>query len=225
MFLAKKIIITFFGPPGSGKGTQAEILGAKLGVPVISPGDLLRHECEIGTALGKVADNKMSHGELVTDEIIEQIIDNRLYKRDANRGFVTDGYPRHMKQMRLFESRLKNTIIDKDRIIAVYIDLDDETVKKRIDGRRVCDCGAAYHIQHQQPAQEVICDHCGGRLYQRRDDRADIVEDRLAGYHSRIKPLISYFTDNYRLLTVSDDKSVADTEADIWQQLNAVVRL
>lgn len=225
MFLSKKIIITFFGPPGSGKGTQADILAAKLGVPVISPGELLRHERDEGTALGRVAANKMMHGELVPDKIIEQIIDKRLNKRDANRGFVTDGYPRHIKQLKYFEERLQNTIVDNDRIIAVYIDLKDETVKNRINGRRVCDCGAAYHLEHNRPEREGVCDHCGGKLYQRRDDRPDIVEERLAGFRRRIKPLLKHFRERHKVITVSGDKSIKETEAEIWQELNNLIKL
>jgi adenylate kinase len=225
MFLSKKLIIIFFGPPGSGKGTQADILAAKIGIPVISPGELLRHERDTGTAIGRVVENKMAHGELVSDEIIEQIIDRRLDKRDANKGFITDGYPRHTKQLNLFEVRLKNDVVEKDRVVAVYIDIDDETVKARIGGRRVCDCGAAYHIVHNKPEREGVCDTCGGQLYQRRDDHPDIVSDRLQGFHRRIKPLLKHFQESHRLMEISGDKSIEETEAEIWQALNKTIKL
>lgn len=225
MFLFKKLIITFFGPPGSGKGTQADVLAVKIGIPVISPGELLRHERDAGTAIGKVVENKMAHGELVSDEIIEQIIDYRLSKRDANKGFITDGYPRHIKQLNLFEARLKNTIVENNRVIALYIDLNDEVVKNRIGGRRVCDCGAAYHIEHNKPEREGVCDNCGGCLYQRRDDHPDIVADRLRGFHKRIKPLLKHFQESYQLVSIKGDKNIKDTEAEIWQALNNIIKL
>lgn len=188
----KKVII-FFGPPGSGKGTQADVLGEKLNLPVISPGELLRHERDTGTELGKKVSDKLAKGELVSDELVENILDNRLAKDDAGAGFVLDGFPRDLQQLGYLEKKFKEILTENDEITAIYIDVSDEEVKRRIGGRRVCDCGAAYHLVYKAPRKEGICDLCGAEIYIRKDDKPEIMAGRLERFHQRIGQILENF--------------------------------
>lgn len=217
----RKKIIVFFGPPGSGKGTQADMLGEMLHVPVISPGELLRHERDAGTELGKQVEEKITHGILVSDEIVENMLDKRLEKDDVKNGFVLDGYPRRKEQIEFFSKRVEPIIGDNGFVLAIYINVSDDEVKHRIGGRRVCDCGTSYHIVNNPPKQEGLCDLCGSALYQREDDKPEILHDRLRDFHVGIKPLLDFFEKDHELVRVDGHKHIDEIKNDIWEIITA----
>lgn len=214
----KKNIIIFFGPPGSGKGTQADILGEALNFPVISPGELLRHERDRGTKLGKQAAGLLAKGLLVSDEIVEDILNKRLKKRDVSKGYILDGYPRREEQLNLLNKRLAS-YRQKPKVTAVYIDVHDQEIKKRLSGRRVCDCGAAYHVKYNPPKKQGICDLCGTKLYQRKDDAPVIVRGRLSRFHKRISPILRYFKKDNRFFKVNGEQAIKEIQKEILVKL------
>lgn len=203
----KKVII-FFGPPGSGKGTQSDMLGEKLALPVISPGELLRHERDAGTELGKKVADKMAKGELVPDDLVENILDERLEKDDTKFGFILDGFPRDIDQLEYLEEKFKKILNKDDEVAAVYIDLSDKEVKFRIGGRRVCDCGAAYHLAYKPTKKEGICDLCGAAIYIREDDKPEVMANRLNGFHKRIGPILEIFQKKGNLIKIDGEKDI-----------------
>lgn len=218
----KKIII-FFGPPGSGKGTQSDILGKKLKLPVISLGELLRHEEEKKTNLGlKVAAN-LAKGKLVSDKIIEKMLDKRMVKSDTVKGFILDGYPRRGDQLNSFKKRLTKIIKSGDLILSIYIDVSDREVKKRVSGRRVCDCGAAYHVVYNPPRKKDICDLCGKKITQREDDKPKVVRDRLIHFHKVMKPIINYFKNDYLFIEVNGEQSIKKIEKEIYKKVKDLI--
>jgi len=217
-----KIIIIFFGPPGSGKGTQAKIINKKINLPIISPGNLFRHEQSEKTRIGIRIAGYIKNGELVPDSIVNEIIDKRLLVNDTKEGFIFDGYPRRKSQLKMLSKQLKKVAGNSDKIIAVYINTGDKKVIERVSGRRVCECGASYHIKTDPPKIEGVCDSCGLKLHQREDDAPEIVKNRLKNFHKRIKPLINYFRDNYFLITVDGDKSINEVEKEVWQKLKKI---
>jgi adenylate kinase len=214
----KKYLI-FFGPPGSGKGTQVDILAAGLRLPVISPGELLRHEEEIRSKLGLKVRGLIDNGKMVPDQIIEHIIDLRLKRKDAKNGAVFDGYPRRMTQLRNLIKRLKRLAVPKDFVYAVYIHVRDSEVKKRITNRRVCDCGASYHLTINPPKAKNKCDLCGRKLKTRPDDKPKVVSDRLKDYHANIKPLVGYFNRHHELLNINGEQNIKKVQGDILKEL------
>lgn len=218
--MTKKIYL-FFGPPGSGKGTQSDILGRKLKLPVISPGELLRHEIEKKSKIGLTVQSSMSQGKLVSDGIIEKMLDKRLAKPDTKKGFIMDGYPRREQQLVFLKRKLKKILKPGDKLMAINIDVSDKEVKKRVTGRRVCDCGAAYHLQYNPPKKIGRCDLCGKKLEQREDDKPKIVKERLHYYHHVIKSIIHYFRDAYVLLNINGERSIKIIEKEILSKVKA----
>lgn len=218
-----KTIIIFLGPPGSGKGTQADMLGEKLNLPVISPGELLRHERDSHTPIGKKVEKYLASGKLVSDVIIEKILLKRFLRRDANNGFVLDGFPRNGKQLSFLKKTLKNITEEDDRIFAFYISVKDSEVKKRIGGRRVCDCGASYHVLYSPPKKSGICDLCGEKLYQRKDDKASVLKDRLQGFHKRIKVIKDYFDKKNILVKIDGEQGIKKIKKDIERELKSFI--
>ena len=214
-----KKIIVFFGPPGSGKGTQAEMLSRKTGLPVISPGELFRREQENKTKIGKQITENMSKGELVPDKIVGEIIDKRLMMDDTKEGFILDGYPRRKSQLKMLKKIFKKGATKSEKVIAVFIDTSDKSVMERISGRRVCGCGASYHIKINPSKKEGVCDICGLGLHQREDDKPEVIRHRLKNFHKRIKPLINHFRDNYSLFIVDGDNSIKEVEKEIRKKL------
>ncbi|MFH0923591.1 MAG: nucleoside monophosphate kinase [Candidatus Falkowbacteria bacterium] len=218
MRYARKYLI-FFGPPASGKGTQADKLGEKLNLPVISPGELLRHERDCGTEIGKQAESILNRGGLVSDKIIEKIINKRLAKRDVKQGFLLDGYPRAISQLKFLNNKFKKIASDKDMILAVYIHVSAKEVKKRIAGRRVCDCGTSYHTIYNPPKKQGICDLCGAKLYKRKDDSAEIIKIRVDRFNKNIKPILKHYKKNNILININGEQSIAEVEQDIWKSV------
>jgi len=183
--------IVLLGPPGSGKGTQAKMIAEKYGVVHISTGDILRENVRNGTALGVEAKKFMEAGKLVPDSLLIDIIKDRLAKDDVKNGWMLDGYPRTMPQAEAMDKILPN--LGQKIDVVLNIDVPDEELVKRVTGRRMCKCGATYHVQFNPPKVEGKCDACGGELYQRADDTEETVKERVQAYHAQTQPLIDYY--------------------------------
>jgi adenylate kinase len=184
--------LILFGPPGAGKGTQAERLKLDFRLPFISTGDMLRQNVKEGTELGKRAKEFMDAGDLVPDELIVAMAAERLHESDAQDGFILDGFPRTIEQAKALDNQL--TEMKRRVTAAILIDVPDEEVVRRISGRRVCvKAGHNYHIEFDPPKREGICDQDGSRLIQRDDDKPDVVRNRLEVYHNQTEPLIEYY--------------------------------
>lgn len=214
-----KTILIFFGPPGSGKGTQADMLALKLRLPVISPGELLRYEVNTKTKIGKEVKERLANGKMVPDEIVNKIIDKRLAEKDTKRGFVLDGYPRRKQQLEVLKKKLEKITNEEDNIYAVLINVKDSEVKKRLGGRRVSDCGASYHIKFNPPKKKGICDICDKRLYIREDDRPKVIVNRLASYKKRINFLFNYWNSEKKLIIIDGNQSIKKVEKDILREM------
>ena len=184
--------LVLLGPPGAGKGTQARLLEGKLHVPQIASGDLLRTAVRDQTALGIQAKSFMDNGGLVPDELVLEMIAERLDRPDAHRGFILDGFPRNVAQAEALGSILdrRNEALDK----VVAITLSEEEIVKRISGRRTCrSCGSMYHVVFEPPRNDNTCDKCGAELYQREDDAEHTVRARLRVYTTETRPLLDYY--------------------------------
>jgi adenylate kinase len=184
--------IVLFGPPGAGKGTQAKELTKKYGIPHISPGDILRANVRDGTELGMKAKEYEDRGELVPDTVLIGLIRNRLNEPDCKEGYLLDGYPRTIPQADALDIILRE--IGKPLDVVINIDVSDDSLVERLSGRRTCPtCGESYHVVFNPPEQQGVCDACGSQLYQREDDREEVIRQRLAVYNQKTKPLIDYY--------------------------------
>ncbi len=192
--------IVLLGGPGSGKGTQAQKLINKLGVPQISTGDIFRAAVKEGTPMGLKAKAFMEQGELVPDDVVIGVVEERLTKPDLDKGYMLDGFPRTAAQAEALDKILASQSKKLDHV--VLVDVPDEELVKRLTGRRTCrnsDCGKMYHVMFNPPKKEGICDSCGSELYQRADDSELTIRERLSVYNSQTSPLIDYY-DNKGLL-------------------------
>ncbi len=196
-----------FGPPGSGKGTQAKLLSEKYDVPHISTGDILRGNLNNETKLGLEAKTYMDKGELVPDDVLIGIIKDRLSQLDCASGFLLDGYPRTLPQAEALSKILSE--LGKNLDVVLNIDVPDEELLKRLAGRRMCVCGASYHILFNKPKQEGICDLCGSKLYQRDDDKEEAILNRLDVYKNQTRPLIDHYTQAGVMLTINGAADIA----------------
>lgn len=184
--------LILLGGPGAGKGTQAKKLIEKYGIPQISTGDILRAAVKKGTELGLKAKSYMDQGKLVPDELIIDIIEERLKQPDCQKGYMLDGFPRTVVQADALDNLLKRMESKIDHVIS--IDVDKEELVKRLTGRRTCrQCGAMYHVMFNPPKKEDVCDNCDGELYQRDDDNEKTVRSRLDVYEKQTYPLIQYY--------------------------------
>jgi adenylate kinase len=205
--------IILLGPPGAGKGTQAKKISEYYSIPHISTGDILRENISNNTSLGLKARSYMSRGELVPDGLLITIIRDRLSKPDCRDGFLLDGYPRTVPQADALAMILTES---GKRIDAVLnIEVDDEGLIKRLSGRRMCTCGASYHLIFNPPEKEGICDKCKGTLYQREDDRPEAVRNRLIVYKKQTQPLIEYYNKKGILKIIDGDKDIRQIFEDI----------
>ncbi len=200
--------IIFLGAPGAGKGTQAEIVSETLAIPTVSTGNIIRAALKNGTAMGLKARAYIEAGDLVPDDVVIGIIQERLAEDDCANGFILDGFPRTIPQAQALDDM--GIVIDK----VIDIEVPDEKIARRLSGRRVCRaCGNSYHIEYKKPASEGICDACGGELVQRSDDAPETVLERLAVYHEKTEPLKAYYEKQNKLFIVEGQEEVADTTA------------
>ena len=200
--------IIFLGAPGAGKGTQAEIVSAKLAIPTVSTGNIIRAALKNGTPMGLQAKSFIEAGKLVPDEVVIGIIKDRLAEDDCKNGFILDGFPRTIPQAEALDAM--GITIDK----VIDIEVADEKIAKRMSGRRVCKaCGNSYHLEYKKPAVDGVCDACGGELVQRKDDAPETVLERLKVYHDETEPLKSYYEKQGKLFIVEGQEEVADTTA------------
>lgn len=184
--------LILLGPPGAGKGTQAARICQKYSIPHISTGDIFRMHIKQGTDFGKKAQEYMNKGELVPDDLVLEIAEARLMEEDCRHGFLLDGFPRTVHQAEQLDIFLNNRNLSIDKVLD--IDIDKEILMTRLIGRRVCrSCGATYHVINMPPQKEGVCDICGGELYQRSDDAAATVENRIEVYMALTMPLVEYY--------------------------------
>lgn len=193
------------GPPGAGKGTQAAKLVEKYGIPQISTGDIFRKNIKEGTALGKKAQEYMNAGELVPDELVVDLVVDRLGQEDCKNGYLLDGFPRTIFQAQELDKYLSENNQELDAVL--NFEVGHDTLIERLTGRRVCkECGAGYHIKGLPPKKEGICDKCGGELEQRKDDTAATAENRIAVYKESTAPLIDYYKENGKLMNFNAEQ-------------------
>lgn len=204
------------GPPGAGKGTQAVRLVEKYEIPHISTGDIFRKNIKEGTELGKKAQEYMNAGALVPDELVVDLVKDRLQQDDCKNGFLLDGFPRTIFQAEKLDEFLSESNLKMD--IVINLKVEKEALIKRLTGRRVCkDCGASYHIVNIPPKKEGVCDICGGELIQRKDDNIETVENRINVYEEQTAPLIGYYKEAGSLVDF-------DGEASLDEVFNAIVQ-
>ena len=205
--------LVILGAPGAGKGTQAGLLADRLGIPTISTGNLLRAAMQQGTELGKQVKEAMDAGKVVSDELIIQLVKERLGQEDCKDGYLLDGFPRTLAQAKALSGFAK---IDG----ALSIEVSDSEIEHRMEGRRICSqCQATYHVEDNPPKVEGICDKCGGQLVIRKDDTHDVVENRLHIYHEETEPVKEYYRQEGLLLAVRGQKKLADTTQLVFDAL------
>ena len=208
--------LILLGSPGAGKGTQAEVISAKLGIPQISTGNILREAVKNGTECGLKAKSYMESGALVPDEVVIGILKDRIAEDDCKNGFILDGFPRTVPQAEALEAMGVN--IDK----VLSIDVPDADIQARISGRRVCEkCGASYHVDFKPTKVEGICDKCGGKAVQRKDDAPETVIERLKTYHVQTAPLADFYAAKGKLTRVKGLDGVEATSKVVLEALNA----
>lgn len=214
--------IVLLGAPGSGKGTQAKQLVDKYNIPQISTGDLLRAAVSAGTDLGKRAKATMDAGQLVTDDIVLGIIQERLTEPDSKNGFILDGFPRNIPQAQSLDAMLAR--VGKPLQLSLLVDVDTEVLMKRITGRRTCgSCGAIYNIYFSPPSEPGKCDKCGGVLQHRSDDNESTVRNRLQVYEQQTAPLVSYYKAQGKLRTVKGVGSINGIFVNICDMIEAQI--
>lgn len=203
--------LVFLGAPGVGKGTQAEMVAAKLAIPKISTGDLLRTGVAQKTPLGLEAQQYMTRGELVPDNVVIGLVAEKIASSECEKGFILDGFPRTILQADALSGILQEQEVSLDRVI--YFVIPREEVVKRLSGRRSCSaCTAVYHVDYVPPQQEGRCDECGAALVQRSDDKRETVESRLVVYEEQTAPLIDYYQEKHVLAELDGTGSVEEVQ-------------
>jgi len=235
------MILILLGPPGSGKGTQASLLSEKYGIPSISTGDILRQSIESQEELGLKAKKYMDEGALVPDELVIEIVKFRLVKPDCKRGFMLDGFPRTVTQAEALDSLLDKPLtpfnnppaplwkgdkvdsLDYSLSAVINIDVKDEVVIERLSGRRISrNCNQTYHTVSSPPKTVGICDNCGGTLYQRDDDKPEVIKKRLQVYMIQTAPLIRYYQEKGKFISINGDREIEEIYEDIVKSLDLV---
>lgn len=207
--------LILMGAPGAGKGTQSAKISEKYNIPAIATGDILRGAIKAGTELGKAAKSYIDAGQLVPDSVVIGIIKEYLASDACKNGFILDGFPRSIPQAEALDEM--GVRID----VVLSIEVADEKIVERMSGRRVCSCGASYHVLYNPPKAENVCDKCGAELYVRADDAAETVKNRLATFHAQTEPLKDYYSNKGLLVTVEGQEEVADTTALVYRALQA----
>ena len=210
--------LILLGAPGAGKGTQAEMLAAKLQIPTISTGNMLREAIANGTELGKQAKQAMDEGRLVSDELVLGIVKERTAKPDCQNGFILDGVPRTLAQAKA----LDEMGVKLDHVVS--LEIDDAVIEGRMTGRRVCPkCGASFHITANPPKKDNTCDQCGAELIVRKDDAPETVKSRLVVYHQSTEVLKDYYAAQGKLRLIQGDQSIEGAFKDILEALGVKV--
>ena len=205
--------LILMGAPGAGKGTQSAKISEKYHIPAIATGDILRAAIKEGTELGKAAKSYIDAGKLVPDEVVIGIIKEKISSDECKNGFILDGFPRSIPQAEALDSL--GIQID----VVLSIEVEDEKIIERMGGRRVCSCGASYHVAYNPPKTEGVCDKCGAALYIRADDAAETVKNRLQTFHAQTEPLKEYYSKKGNLAVVEGQEEVADTTALVFEAL------
>ena len=201
------MIVILLGAPGAGKGTQGSLISKQFAIPQISTGDILRSEVKKSTELGRQAKNFMDKGELVPDDIIIEMMENRIRTSDCSNGFILDGFPRTVEQADALRKMLDKNSLDLN--CALLIDVPEDVIIERLTGRRVCpNCGEVYHLQYNPPKKDDVCDKCGAKLIQRDDDRKETVKNRLDVYNRSTAPLINYYERLGKLIKINGMGSI-----------------
>jgi len=213
--------LVILGPPGSGKGTRAKIIGRVYGIPVVTTGDMLREAVSEGTELGRLAEAYMKRGELVRDDIVIGIVEERFSKPDVEEGFVLDGFPRSVKQAEALDRILVKMGIALD--IVLNVTARSETILGRLSLRRSCPkCGAVYHIKDMPPKQEGICDECGSPLVQRDDDKEEIILHRLEVYRDQTVPILERYKKAGKVKEISGELEIDQIIDEVKRVLGGV---
>ncbi len=206
--------IVIFGPQGSGKGTQAELIARRHGWPYISTGDIFRYHLKNQTPLGQKVAEYINAGQLVPDELTNKIVQDRILQPDCAVGFVLDGYPRNKSQLEFLAGI---TQID----LAIGIELNDQQAVTRLGGRLACKCGLSYHLEFNPPKKEGICDKCGEQLFKRDDDQAGAIRKRLEIYHQETEPLLAIYEKQGILQQLDGSKSIEE----VYQQIDQIIKV
>jgi adenylate kinase len=213
--------LVLMGLPGAGKGTQADKIVVKYNIPHISTGDIFRAAIKEGTELGLKAKSFMDQGALVPDEVTIGIVRERLSKDDCVNGFLLDGFPRTVAQAEALDTMLAD--LDRKIDYVINIDVDQSILMERLTGRRICkNCGATYHLVFNPPAKEGVCDRCAGELYQRADDNAETVHNRLEVNIQQTKPLLNFYEDKGYLRNINGQQDIDKVFADIEELLGGL---
>jgi adenylate kinase len=215
--------LVLVGPPGAGKGTQAQYISSNLSIPKISTGDIFRFNVSSGTELGRQAKAFMDRGDLVPDEVTIAMVSSRLQEDDAQDGFLLDGFPRNVPQA---ETLKKMLAVWESRLdIVLELVVDDDEVVRRLSGRRTCrKCGRIWHVVFDPPSRQGLCDDCGGELFQRDDDREQTIRHRLDVYQQQTRPLIAYYADEGTLLGIDATGPVEEITDRAMSALRRFVR-
>ena len=208
--------LILMGAPGAGKGTQAVKISEKFNIPAISTGNILRRVIADGTEMGMKAKPYMDAGQFVPDEVVIGIIKDYLATDVCKNGFILDGFPRSLPQAKALDAMGGN--IDA----VVSIDVADDVIVERMSGRRVCACGASYHVVYNPPVKTDVCDKCGNALYIRADDNAETVQNRLKTYHDMTEPIADFYAAKGKLVRVAGQDKVEDTTAAVFAALDRV---
>lgn len=210
--LEKIYKIIMFGPQGSGKGTQAEMVEKEYGIPAISTGNLFRIAVKKGTKWGVEVKKYMDKGELVPDEVTNNLIVERLEENDCSRGFVLDGYPRNIDQLGFIEKIVNPTHV-------FNIKISDKEAVERLQGRLSCSCGMVYHKVYNPPKENMKCDECGGALYARADDTPEAIRNRLKIYHEQTEPLLSFYKEKGVLYEIDGERTIEE----VWEDVKNIL--
>jgi len=219
--------IILLGPPGAGKGTQAKRIAERYGIPQISTGDLLREHVRNATTLGQLAKDIMARGELVPDELIYDMVAERLRQADCDPGFILDGFPRTAAQAGWLDAYLEHEFFDNPKRrqclpIVIRIDVDYNELLLRLTGRRTCPiCGRIYNVHLQPPRVDELCDVDGSKLVIRNDDREDVIRERLFAYQEQTRPVADYFQQKGRLVAVDGNLPIDDVSARIFAEIES----
>jgi adenylate kinase len=210
--------LVLLGAPGAGKGTQADVLKEKFGIPHISTGDIFRSNIKNNTELGKKAKEYIDKGLLVPDEVTVNIVKSRIQEEDCKEGFILDGFPRTIPQAEFLDKILSELKITLDYVLNIHV--PDESLVNRLSGRRVCQgCGKSYHVIYNPPSKENTCGECGGNIIQRDDDKEETVLNRLKTYHQQTAPLIEYYKNQGKLVTAIGQEEIEDTTKEVMKAL------